>query len=108
MWQPAFSSIPPSAAVAAALIAVLGACFVYLNHRAPFPAKSPPAIKGNYPVVGGLGFFGKRWEFFRTAMANSASGNFSFHVGKMHVVGVSGLAGRQAFFESKQLGFAEG
>lgn len=41
-------------------------------------------------------------------MAQTKSKNFSFHIGKHRLVGTNNDEGRKAFFESKDLGFAEG
>jgi len=40
--------------------------------------------------------------------AKSKTGNFSFHAGPNTIVALSGDKGRQLFFDSKELGFAEG
>ena len=80
----------------------------YLFSRSPLPAKAPPTVSDNYPIIGAFAFFTKRWDFFRRAISQSPHGNFSFHLGKWPLIGVSGAEGRKVFFESKQLGFAEG
>lgn len=82
--------------------------FLYFVPHAPLPVKAPPLTTENYPILGAIGFFTARWDFFRQASAHSRSGNFSFYLGKYPVVGLSGDVARQVFFESKQLGFAEG
>ena len=82
--------------------------FHYLSSRPSFPSKAPKLVSHNYPIVGALAFFTERWTFFQRASAHSPTGNFSFHLGKHPVVGVSEEESRKVFFDSKQLGFAEG
>ena len=72
------------------------------------PAKTPKSISNDYPIVGAFDFFSKRWDFFQQAMVHSPTGNFSFHLGKIPVIGLSGLEGRRVFLESKQLDFTAG
>jgi hypothetical protein len=76
----------------------------------PFPTKSPEPISSQEtcPVLGAIGFFTKRWDFYRDAIANSKTGSFSFYLGKHPIVGLSGHASRKIFFESKHLDFLEG
>lgn len=83
-------------------------CIYHLSSRVPFPTKAPRLVSHNYPIVGALGFFTERWTFCKRASEQSPTGNFGFHLGKHRVVGVKGEEARRAFFESKQLGFAEG
>ena len=83
-------------------------CIRYLSSRVSFPSKAPKLVNQNYPIVGALGFFTERFTFCKRATANSPTGNYSFHLGKHPVIGVSGEEGRKVFFENRQLGFAEG
>lgn len=78
-------------------------------HQPPLlPPKTPKPVREGYPILGALRFFTARWDFFRTAIASSSTGNFSFHLGKHAVVGLSGDTGRQVFFNTPGLGFNEG
>ncbi len=81
---------------------------LYFAPHATLPAKAPPLTTENYPILGAIRFFTARWDFFHQASAHSRSGNFSFYLGNHPVIGLSGDVARQVFFESKQLGFAEG
>ena len=72
------------------------------------PPNAPPAVSGNFPLTGATGFWSRRWDFYRRARAHASTGNFSFHAGPNTIVGLSGEKGRRLFFESKELGFAEG
>jgi cellulose synthase/poly-beta-1,6-N-acetylglucosamine synthase-like glycosyltransferase len=79
-----------------------------LLKRKPFDAKCPPVTTTNWPIVGDLGFWRQRHEWWNTAMKHSSSKNFSFHIGKHRLVGTNSSEGRKMFFESKEMGFAEG
>jgi hypothetical protein len=92
--------------VLVAIPLILG--ILYLSSRFPFPPKAPILTSQNYPIVGALGFFTERWTFCQRASAHSPTGNYSFHLGKHPVIGVSGEEGRKVFFENRQLGFSEG
>lgn len=81
--------------------------FFYLSSRFVFPPQAPKRVHGNHLIVGAVSFFTERWNFCQQG-ARSPSGNYSFHLGKHPVIGVSGEEGRKVFYESKQLGFAEG
>jgi cytochrome P450 len=72
------------------------------------PPNAPPTVSDNYPIAGAFGFWTKRWDWFRTSREKSKTGNFSFHAGPNMIVGLSGDTERQLFFDSKDLGFAEG
>jgi hypothetical protein len=80
----------------------------YLSSRASFPIKAPKLVSHNYPIIGALGFFTERWTFCKRASEQSPTGNFSFHLGKHRIIGLSGEEARRVFFENKQLGLAEG
>src|SRR6187551_2143237 len=73
---------------------------LFLQKRTVFHAKLPQNVKGDPPIVGTLQFFSARWDFFRGAIAASRTGQFTFHVGKHTVVGTSGAASRETYFES--------
>ena len=98
----------PWFALAAVLSVAIGIFTALSLARPSIPAKAPKLVQGSWPIVGSLGFFKSRWDFFNQAAKRSATGNFSFYVGRYHVVGVSGDAGRKAFFESRALNLAEG
>ncbi|RYN46811.1 hypothetical protein AA0114_g8053 [Alternaria tenuissima] len=76
------------------------------SHR--IPADAPPQVSDDLPVVGALGFWTQRWNWWSERRDQSKTGTFSFHVGPNMVVALSGDKGRQVFFESKDLGFGEG
>lgn len=72
------------------------------------PVDAPPEVIDNYPIAGAFGFWTRRWDWFRQRRDQSKTGNFSFHAGSNTIVALSGDKGRQLFFDSKDLGFAEG
>lgn len=73
-----------------------------------FSAKAPKLVRQSYPILGALDFFNRRWDFFRHNRSEMDSGQFSYMVGKYPIVGLTGERARKLFFESKDLGFAEG
>lgn len=80
---------------------------VWSWQRPPLPSSAPKPTRGQWPVLGALDLFWKRWDFHKTGYDASKTGNFSYYVGKYLVIAVSGAAGRKAFFDSK-LNFTEG
>ncbi|CAN9344399.1 unnamed protein product [Alternaria alternata] len=91
------------------VVLVLTTCATILlpySHR--IPADAPPQVSDDLPVVGALGFWTQRWNWWSERRDQSKTGTFSFHVGPNMVVALSGDKGRQVFFESKDLGFGEG
>ena len=69
---------------------------------------APPVIAEDHSIYGAWRFWTNRWEFFNQWVKSSATGNFSFWVGKHPIVGMSGERSRKTFFESKQFGLNEG
>ena len=80
----------------------------YLYVARSLPHGAPPLVKGNWPLIGPTKYWTKRWDFFKEATKASVNGNFTFHVGKHVVVGVSGDDARRVFMESKQLDASSG
>ncbi|KAJ4359014.1 hypothetical protein N0V95_002550 [Ascochyta clinopodiicola] len=72
------------------------------------PTDAPNAASDNYPITGPWGFWTERWEWYRRRRDQSTTGNFSFHAGPNTIVGLAGEESRKLFFESRELGFAEG
>lgn len=60
------------------------------------------------PILGAWRFYTHRQEMYYTAQRSTKTGNFSFFIGKKHVVGVNGPEGRRTFFDSKDLALNEG
>ena len=92
-----------------ALILVAFSIFLQrLLSRSSIPASSPKPTSTNRPIIGDIDFFTARWAWWNKSVAESSTGNFSYHLGKHAVVGVSGEKGRKLFFDSKDLSFSEG
>lgn len=72
------------------------------------PANAPLAARDDYPITGPWGFWTRRWDWYRRQRDQSKTGNFSFHAGPNTIVALTGEEGRKLFFESRELGFAEG
>lgn len=72
------------------------------------PSNAPHAASDNYPVTGPWGFWTERWDWYRRRRDQSKTGNFSFHAGPNTIVALAGAEARKLFFESRELGFAEG
>ena len=94
------------------IVSVLAVVFVFfyisLVQRPPFPSNAPKVFSSNYPILGALGFWTARRDFWHQATRESKTGNFSFYVGKNPVIGVSSEEGRQMFLNSRHLGMQEG
>ncbi|KAF1815451.1 cytochrome P450 6A1 [Eremomyces bilateralis CBS 781.70] len=89
-------------------LALASIYWLRLLFRRPLFPKGSPVLVDEYPVVGAWSFFSRRIDFWRHGTAQSKTGRFSFYVGKLPVVSVSGVEGRKTFFESKELSFSEG
>lgn len=72
------------------------------------PSNAPPETRDNLPLAGAFGFWTERWSWYKRRRDQSNTGNFSFHAGPNTIVALSGDKGRHLFFDSKDLGFAEG
>lgn len=78
--------------------------------RPILPLNAPPLWKpDDWPVLGALRFFNQRTDMVLDAVAanqssGSQSGNFSFYIGKKHVVGIGrAQEARIAFYESRDM-----
>ncbi|KAI8938157.1 hypothetical protein NX059_005823 [Plenodomus lindquistii] len=72
------------------------------------PSNAPTTVNDDIPVLGAIGYWTERWDWFQRKRSESKTGNFSWHAGSHTIVGLSGEKGRQVFFETKGLGFKEG
>src|SRR5271156_453513 len=102
---PPFNS-PIQLFVIACIFALL--FYIVLVRRPSFPSNAPKVIPSNYPIFGPLGFWTARRDFWRQALRESKTGNFSFHLGKYPVIGISSEEGLDVFLNSRQLGVKEG
>lgn len=91
-------------------LTVLPLLLFYTLHRPSLPKSSPPIhpTKAPLPIIGHPQFFTSRTPFILSGLRAVLGNAFSFYFGPLHIVAVSGVAGRRAFFESKDLSFSEG
>lgn len=87
-------------------VVIFGA--IILVRRPALTAKAPALVRENYPIVGAIEFWTRRFEFYLHQQSKSPTGNFSFFLGKNPVVGLGSDEGRKVFFESRGLGVNEG
>jgi hypothetical protein len=87
---------------------VLITYYILFAPRVEFPSAAPKQASEQYPVVGALGYFSEKWDFYRRSSRESPSGSFSFYLGKHAVVGLAGETGRDVFYNSKELGISQG
>jgi len=73
-----------------------------------FSKNSPKQTSDTLPILGSIGFFTRRWDFFRASLERSPTNSFSFWVGKLPVIGLGGDQGRKTFFEERGLDFGQG
>lgn len=92
--------------LSAAFIFVFVVVHTFIIRR--LPSDAPNTTSDNYPVTGPWGFWTERWDWYRRRRDQSKTGNFSFHAGPNTIVALAGEEGRKLFFESRELGFAEG
>lgn len=87
---------------------IISSLIFYLFHKPALPKNAPKPTSERWPLLGSMSFFFERWDFYTRAVAESATGNFSFYAGQWPVIGLSGEKERKVFFEHKGLSMAEG
>ncbi|GFF40034.1 hypothetical protein IFM58399_05788 [Aspergillus lentulus] len=92
----------------AAFLAVLLSALAFLSYTPRVHQKSPAFTSHKLPFIGSLGFTTEQWNWWKSATAESKTGNFSFWLGQRHVVGVTGEAARKMFFTHEALDFVSG
>ncbi|EED18907.1 cytochrome P450, putative [Talaromyces stipitatus ATCC 10500] len=92
----------------AGLLATLISLLAYMSYSPPIDKRSPAFTSDTVPFIGSWRFFTQKLPFWRNSMALSKTGNFSFWLGKNHVVGVSGEASRKMYLESRSLHLIKG
>ncbi|KAF1952292.1 putative cytochrome P450 [Byssothecium circinans] len=75
----------------------------YMSYTPKVDKRAPAFTSDTVPFIGSWNFFFKKMDFWRSSMARSKTGNFSFWLGKNHVVGVSGEAARKLYLEDRRL-----
>ena len=102
------SSIPTILLLATlAILSVVAFCTLFLP-RHKVSSRAPKQTSHQFYRLGALSFFTSRWNFYKQAISESVSGNFSFYLGKYFVVGLSGQDARRVFFENRSLNLTEG
>lgn len=100
----------------ATTIALLVTAFAYIitiAHRPPSRShnnRTPkPLATGYWPsILSTWRFFNNRHGFYNEGVAASSTGNFSHSVGPHHLIGLSRPAGREAFFQRREMKMVEG
>jgi len=85
-----------------------GIFYLVFIQRPAFTSNAPKVISSDWPIVGALKFWTARRDFWIQNLKETATGNFSYHLGKHRVVGVFSKEGRDAFFFNRDLNMAEG
>ncbi|KAF2723083.1 putative cytochrome P450 [Polychaeton citri CBS 116435] len=81
---------------------------VYLFYTPKVDSRSPAFTTDTIPFIGSYRFFTQKIGFWKNSMAKSTTGNFSFWLGKNHVVGVSGEAARKMYLDDRRLHLIKG
>lgn len=96
-------------------VLIVTAVLLVFRHRSaflqpPVPGNAPRPWKAyNWPLLGSaMHFYGRRRDMLEEGRDIVSNGNFSFFVGRKHIINLGGLNGRKTFYESKGLNFAEG
>jgi len=100
-------SISPVQLLAIAAV-FAGIFYLVFIQRPGFTPNAPKVISSDWPIVGPLKFWTARRDFWIQNLKETATGNFSYHLGKHQVVGVFSKEGRDAFFFNRDLNMAEG
>lgn len=99
--------ISPLYAVLALLSVLVGGFAVLSRSGSALPAKAPKLIRG-WPIVGSWDFWSRRVDFHTENSSRSKSGSFTYFVGPMPVIALSGEQGRRVFFDSHRLDLGKG
>lgn len=81
-----------------AIAALLGLT-AYANSPSRVDKRAPEFVNDTNWWFGALNFYAKPWVWWQTAIKQSRTGQFSFRVGKHHVIGVSGEPARKMFMD---------
>ncbi len=82
----------------------------FVAARPPVPKNAPKLWNAyDWPLVGSaIRFYSRRRDMVMEGLAASPSGNFSFYIGRKHVVILSGPGGRKTYYDNKALNFSAG
>ena len=86
------------------------AVWQFVVARPPVPKNSPkPWNAYDWPLVGStFRFYSRRRDMVVEGLAASPSGNFSFYIGRKHVVLLSSPGGRKTYYENKAFNLSAG
>lgn len=92
------------------VLAVFGYEGLFKREHLPSSWQTPRAVSAwhNWPIIGDLRFWNRRWDLFVSEAALSDDKAFRFNVGKTHVVGLTGDAGRRGYFTDSHLNLSQG
>ncbi|KAE8556026.1 hypothetical protein EYB25_000725 [Talaromyces marneffei] len=105
--DPEFYQSPVTIGLGTILAAILS-LFAFVSYTPRVDKRVPKFTSDTYPFIGAANFMWRKGQFLKDSFKESKTGHFSFWVGKKHVVGVSGEAGRKAFLEGPGLDFVQG
>ncbi|KAF2178413.1 putative cytochrome P450 [Zopfia rhizophila CBS 207.26] len=92
----------------AGFIATFISFLAYLSYSPRANKKSPAFTSDTVLFLGSWRFFTHKLRFWKNSVENSKTGNFSFWLGKNHVVGVSGEAARKMYLDNRGLHLIKG
>ncbi|KAI1378720.1 putative cytochrome P450 [Hypoxylon crocopeplum] len=98
----------PATAALTALMAFFVSSLAYLSYTPTVDKRAPAFTTDVVPFIGSWSFFTQKMGFWKSSMARSKTGNFSFWLGKNHVVGVSGEAARKMYLDHRSLHLIKG
>ncbi|KAJ3493732.1 hypothetical protein NLG97_g4548 [Lecanicillium saksenae] len=81
---------------------------LYMSATPKVDKKAPAFTSNATPLIGSWNFFTQKMGFWKAAVDESKTGNFSFWLGKNHVVGVSGEAARKMYLDHRSLHLIKG
>ncbi|CZT15472.1 uncharacterized protein RCC_01329 [Ramularia collo-cygni] len=89
-------------------ITALVSFLAYQAYRPSVDKRSPAFTSDTLPIIGSFGFVTRQWSFWKNAVKESRTGNFSFWQGKRHLIGISGRNARIMLLDHPQLCFISG
>ncbi|KAF8852512.1 putative cytochrome P450 [Acephala macrosclerotiorum] len=98
----------PQTIMSTSFIAIFASFLVYLSYTPKVDKRAPAFTSEAVPFIGSWNFFTQKMGFWKRSMAKSKTGNFSFWLGKNHIVGVSGEAARKMYLDSRNLHLIKG
>ncbi|KAL2195267.1 putative cytochrome P450 oxidoreductase [Corynascus similis CBS 632.67] len=91
-----------------ALVAFVFSFFIYVSSSPRIHPKAPAFTSDMTTILGATGFTTRPWSFWVNSFKESKTGNFSFWLGRRHIVGITGHAARKMFYDHPALDFVSG